>query len=130
MSEAFVIDDVRLDKWLWAVRVFKTRSQAIESCKAGHIKINGISVKPSHKVKIGEVMTVQKGELTKTYKVLSIIEQRVSAKVAIQFVEDLTPTEEYEKLKEIKQTMPFYFDPGFGRPTKRNRRMMKKFGLI
>ena len=75
-------------------------------------------------------MTVQKGELTKTYKVLGLIEQRVSAKVATQFVEDLTPPEEYEKLKERKQTMPFYFDPGFGRPTKRNRRMMKKFGLI
>jgi ribosome-associated heat shock protein Hsp15 len=125
-----VIEDVRLDKWLWAVRAFKTRSQAIEACKAGHIKINGISVKPSHQVKIGEVINIQKAELTKTYKVLGIIGQRVGAQVAIQYVEDLTPPEEYEKLKEHRQTAPFYFDPGFGRPTKRNRRMMKKFGLI
>lgn len=123
-------EDIRIDKWLWAVRIFKTRTQATDACKAGHIKINGVSVKPSHQVKIGETITIQKGEFTRTIKVLGIIEQRVGAKVALQYAEDLTPPEEYEKLKEKKKTVPYYFDRGYGRPTKRDRRIMKKFGLI
>ncbi|MGB9602512.1 MAG: RNA-binding S4 domain-containing protein [Verrucomicrobiia bacterium] len=123
-------EETRIDKWLWAVRIFKTRSQAIEACKAGHIKINGVSVKPSHQVKIGEVVIIQRGELARTIKVIGIISQRVSAKVAAQYVEDLTPPEEYQKLKEKRQSMPYYFEPGYGRPTKRDRRMMKKYGLL
>jgi ribosome-associated heat shock protein Hsp15 len=125
-----VAEETRIDKWLWAVRIFKTRSQAIEACKAGHIKINGVSVKPSHQVKIGEVVIIQRGELARTIKVIGIISQRVSAKVAAQYVEDLTPPEEYQKLKEKRQSMPYYFEPGYGRPTKRDRRMMKKYGLL
>jgi len=125
-----VEQETRIDKWLWAVRLFKTRSQAIDACKAGHIKINGVSIKPSHCVKAGEVITIQRSELTKTVKVLGIIDKRVGAKVAIQYLEDLTPPEEYKKLKEKRESMPFYFEPGYGRPTKKDRRMMKKYGLL
>lgn len=122
--------DVRIDRWLWAVRIFKSRSLATEACRAGHIKIDGKSVKPSHSVKIGEIVTVQIGELTKTLKVKGLLEQRVGAKIAVNYVEDITPPEEYEKLKKKRETMPYYREPGLGRPTKRERRLMKKYGLI
>lgn len=124
------MDGVRIDRWLWSVRVFKTRTQAIEACRAGHVKINGVSIKPSHQVKIGEIISVQIGELNKTLRVTGLLSQRVGAKIAKQFVEDLTPPEEYEKLKTKKESLPIFIPPGYGRPTKRDRRLMRKFGLI
>ena len=113
---------VRIDKWLWAVRVFKTRSQASEACRAGHVKIGGQHVKPSRSAKIGETITAQVGQLNRTVKVLGLLEQRVSAKVAAQFMEDLTPPEEYQKRHE--EQAPVAFRPkGSGRPTKKDRRL-------
>jgi ribosome-associated heat shock protein Hsp15 len=125
-----VSDELRIDRWLWAVRIFKTRTQAINACRAGHVKINGISVKPSHQVKVGEVISVQIGELNKTIRVTGLLSQRVGAQVAKQYVEDLTPPEEYAKLKEKRESTPIFIPPGYGRPTKRDRRLMRKFGLI
>ncbi|MBE9481395.1 MAG: RNA-binding S4 domain-containing protein [Bacteroidetes bacterium] len=117
---------LRIDKWLWAVRIFKTRNQAADACKAGKVKIDGSNVKPSREIKINDIITVQIGALTKTIKVTGIIKNRVSAKLAVDYVEDLTPEEEYEKLKLMKEVNFEKRDRGFGRPTKKERRIITK----
>src|SRR6266850_7786645 len=86
---------VRLDKWLWAVRLYKSRSLATEACNASHVKIGGQSVKPSRDVHVAEEITVFTGTILRTVKVLALLEQRVSARLVSQFLEDLTPPEEY-----------------------------------
>ena len=117
---------LRIDKWLWAVRIFKTRNQAADACKAGKVKIDGSNVKPSREIKINDIITVQIGALTKTIKVTGIIKNRVSAKLAVDYVEDLTPEEEYEKLKLMKEVNFEKRDRGVGRPTKKERRIITK----
>jgi ribosome-associated heat shock protein Hsp15 len=117
---------LRIDKWLWAVRIFKTRNQAADACKAGKVKIDSNSVKPSREIKINNIITVQIGALTKTIKVTGIIKNRVSAKLAVDYVEDLTPEEEYEKLKLMKEVNFERRDRGVGRPTKKERRIITK----
>jgi ribosome-associated heat shock protein Hsp15 len=119
--------DVRIDKWLWAVRVFKTRSLATDACRSGRVKINGYPNKPSHDVKIGETIVVQKDELTRTYKVLGILQQRVGAPIAKEFVEDLTPAAELNKKREPNFVAPMYRPKGAGRPTKKDRRALDSF---
>jgi ribosome-associated heat shock protein Hsp15 len=84
-------DSVRIDKWLWAVRVFKTRSQATEACKKGRVEIGNLPVKPSRDVHPGEVVKVRKPPLTRNFKVLALAEKRMSAKLTTDFVEDVTP---------------------------------------
>lgn len=118
--------NIRIDKWLCAVRVFKTRNQATEACRAGKVKIEGQNIKPSHEVRIDEIITVQSGKITKTLKVIGLIKNRVSAKLAVNNVEDMTPEEEYQKLKIMKETNYEYRDKGFGRPTKKQRRLIDK----
>jgi len=116
--------DVRIDKWLWAVRIFKTRSQASEACRKGRIVINDVQVKPSRVIKVGEIVIVKKPPVTHQYKILGLLENRQSAKVIVNYVEDLTPEEEKEKL-EIKKHIGFEIrDRGIGRPTKRERRLI------
>lgn len=117
-------ETIRIDKWLWSVRAFKTRSQATEACKAGRIKIDGQAVKPSRDVKIGETISISKNKLTKTLQVTGILSNRVSAKVAAEYAEDLTPKEEYDKAKKISLTNQEYRKKGLGRPTKKERRMI------
>lgn len=117
---------LRIDKWLWAVRIFKTRNQAADACKAGKVKIDGSNVKPSKEIKINDIITVQIGALTKTIKVTGIIKNRVSAKLAVDYVEDLTSEEEYEKLKLMKEVNFERRDRGVGRPTKKERRIITK----
>src|SRR5580698_7515149 len=90
---------VRLDKWLWAARVYKTRTQAADACRAGRVTISGQPVKPSREVKINDLILAQIGEMTRTIKVLGLIERRVGASVVGEFAEDLTPPAEYEKRK-------------------------------
>jgi ribosome-associated heat shock protein Hsp15 len=115
---------VRIDKWLWAVRLYKSRSLAADSCSAEKVQINGQSVKPSRNVHIGEIITAVTGQITKTVKVIGLIEKRVGAKLVSQFLEDLTPPEEYEKQRE-KNFPAFAFRPkGSGRPTKKERRQI------
>jgi ribosome-associated heat shock protein Hsp15 len=116
--------EVRLDKWLWAVRLFKTRTNAAEACRAGHVKINGQNVKPAHSVKSDQVIIAQIGELTRTVKVIGFVQQRIGAKLVSQYLEDLTPASEYEKRHEPGQ-QPWLARPkGLGRPTKKDRRML------
>ena len=107
-------DTARIDKWLWAARIYKTRSIAADACKNGRITINGVNVKPSHTIKAGEVVSVKKSPITYSFKVLKPIEQRVGAK--------LIP-EVYENVTDAKQ----YRARGTGRPTKKDRRQMDAF---
>jgi ribosome-associated heat shock protein Hsp15 len=116
-------EDLRIDKWLWATRIFKTRSLATQACKAGKVKIDGLPVKPSRTVAVDMVITVQNGPITKTIKVISLLQNRVGAKLVSNYLQDLTPPEELEKLKLQREL----FKPrprGAGRPTKKERRDM------
>jgi len=119
--------DVRIDKWLWAVRVFKTRSQAAAACRAGHVKVAGQAVKPAHDIKIGEIITAVAGPITRTMKVLRCLEHRVAGKLVPQFMEDLTPAEEYQKRLAPAQQPLLVRPKGSGRPTKRERRQLHPF---
>jgi ribosome-associated heat shock protein Hsp15 len=116
-------DKVRIDKWLHAVRLYKSRTNATDACDGGKVKINGVAVKPSRLIEIGETIVLKKRSSTFTYKVLKLIEKRVGAPVAQLCYEDLTPIEEKQK-----QALPSAFidfesrAKGEGRPTKKNRR--------
>ena len=113
------VKKIRVDKWLWAVRLFKTRTMATDACKAGKVKMEGNTLKASFEVRVGDVVQVKKESFNLTFKVLGLLEKRVSAPVAQAAYENTTPTAEMEKFKmwfvEIR-------DRGTGRPTKRDRR--------
>ncbi|OQX72802.1 MAG: RNA-binding protein [Bacteroidetes bacterium 4484_276] len=114
---------VRIDKWLWAVRAFKTRSIASDACRSGKVKLNGQVVKPSRDVSVDDVIIVVKNpQFTRTLKIKEILSNRVSAKLVPQYVEELTPKEEYDKLKKYSELNWERRDRGIGRPTKRERR--------
>lgn len=115
-------EKLRIDKYLWAIRVFKTRSLATEACKAGKVKLNGQNVKPSYTVKVGELFHVQKGIEKKVVKVLGLLEKRVDAKTAVSYYEDHTPIEETYGYKSTFHAPLLKRDRGTGRPTKRDRR--------
>ena len=118
---------MRLDQWVWAVRLFKTRSLAVEAIKGGHVKVNGSSTKPAHEPKPGELVTARIGIMTRTLRVLDSPKSRVSAKLAAQFAEDLTPPEEFEKQRAFGLQPPGGRPKGAGRPTKRERRLLEGF---
>lgn len=113
---------IRIDKYLWAIRLFKTRSLATEACKAGKVKLGGQSVKPSHIVRTGDVYAVQKGVERKVIQVTGLLERRVDAKTAAAFYEDQTPEEETYAFKSAFHAPVLRRDRGTGRPTKRDRR--------
>lgn len=119
-------EQVRIDKWLWAVRIFKTRTQAAGECLKGRVILNGQPVKPSHIVQPGELFLVKKPPVIHTYKVLDILKSRVSAQIARNYVEDLTSDEELAKRELARMNSNFQRDPGTGRPTKKDRRMIQK----
>lgn len=120
------LQSLRIDKWLWAVRLHKTRSIATDACKAGHVLVEGCKVKPARNVKVNEVVSVRTGPITKTVRVTGLIDRRIGASLVSQYYEDITPAEEYEKLKDQKR-QPLFTNPrGFGRPTKKDRRAMGK----
>lgn len=118
-------DKYRIDKFLWAVRIFKTRSMAVEACKKGRIVIEGIQVKPSRCVKTGDIILVRKLPVVYTLKVVKLLENRVSAQRVPEFIEDLTSVEELHKLK-VRETVFYTREKGSGRPTKKERRMLNK----
>ena len=119
-------EELRLDKWLWCARLFKTRTLASDACKSGKVKINDISMKPSHTIKTDEVIEVHRGQLHKTVQVKSIPKNRVSPKLVPEVYTDLTPAEEYERIEFMRAYKSEYRDKGSGRPTKKDRRMMDK----
>ena len=116
------LDKLRIDKYLWCIRIFKTRSLATEACKAGRVKLNGQNVKPSYVVKIGETYAVQKGIERKVIYVTGLLGNRVDAKTAVQFYEDRTPVEETYGFKSVFHAPVLKRDRGTGRPTKKDRR--------
>lgn len=120
------MNSLRLDKWLWAIRVFKTRSLASEACKGGRVKIEGVSAKASRDLKIGDIIEFKAGHLDKRIKVVQLIKNRVNATLAVQNYEDLTPPEEYERLEFINQMRVEKRDRGTGRPSKKDRRDIDK----
>lgn len=121
------LDSVRIDSFLWAVRIFKTRSLASANCKKNRVLINGVEVKPSRLVKVGDVVVVKKPPISYTYKVLQIAKNRMGAKSVTDYIEDKTPKSEYEQL-ELKRISGFVGRvKGTGRPTKRDRRKLNDF---
>ncbi len=123
-------ESLRVDKWLWAVRIFKTRSIAATACNNNQVSINGVNVKPSRLIKAGEIINVKKAPIVRTYKVLAILSKRQSAKVVVDYVEDITPTEEIEKLTLSRMQASGFRDKGMGRPTKKDRRSLEDFGFM
>jgi ribosome-associated heat shock protein Hsp15 len=115
-------EKLRIDKYLWAIRIFKTRTLATDACKAGRIKLDTQNIKPSHEVKIGEIYQVSKGIERKVLKVTGLLENRTDAKTAINFYEDLTPVEQTLGYKSMFHAPILKRDRGTGRPTKRDRR--------
>ena len=114
--------DARIDKYLWAIRAFKTRTEATDACKGGRVKVAGVNAKPSKEVKPGDVIQVRKGSITFTYKVLQPLERRVGAKLVPEYALNLTPESELQKLRAPVETFFVTRDRGAGRPTKKDRR--------
>ncbi len=122
-------EHVRIDKWLWAVRLYRSRSLATSACQAGHVKIEGQNVKPSREVHVGETILAKAGHLHRTVKVLALLQQRVGAKLVSQYLLDQTPPEEYARARQEAAEAASHFPKGFGRPTKKDRRqLLKVFG--
>ena len=119
--------EVRIDKWLWAVRVFKTRSLATDACKMNRVSINGQLTKPSRLVKEGDVISVRKPPIEYSFKVLRVLNNRVGAKLVPEYMENVTPKEQYDILE--LQRLSRFVDraKGLGRPTKKDRRDMESF---
>ena len=117
----------RIDKWLWAARIFKTRSMAADACKNGRVTVNNVNVKPSHMVKVGETVCVRKPPITYSFKILKTIEQRVGAKLIPEIYENVTTPDQYELL-EMNRISGFVDRArGTGRPTKKERRALDAF---
>lgn len=119
MAEA---EKLRVDKYLWAIRIFKTRSLATDACKAGRVKLNGQNIKPSAIVKIGDVYQISKGIEKKVIEVIDFSYNRTDAKIAITKYKDLTPVEETHAFKSVFHAPTLKRDRGAGRPTKKDRR--------
>jgi len=120
------ITKVRIDRWLWAVRQFKTRTLASDACRGGKVRVRDDKVKPSYGVKVGEIVEIQTGPITKRLKVLGLIEKRIGAKLVPDFLEDLTPPEDYLLLQQTAAQKVLRRDRGAGRPTKRDRRDIER----
>jgi len=121
------LSKIRIDKWVWAVRIFKTRAISTDACNSGKVKIDGKSIKPSRAIRLNETITIQKGIIKFVYSVSGLIEKRVSAKIASKNVNDLTSEEEKFKTTAASAQPMGTRDKGMGRPTKKDRRGIEKF---
>ena len=119
------MEELRIDKYLWAIRVYKTRTDATDAGKGGKVRINGADTKPSKLVKPGDMLVARKGAVTYTYKVIQLIDKRQGAKLVPNYAENLTPPEELAKLRAPVETFFLKRDRGAGRPTKKDRRQME-----
>lgn len=119
-------DKVRIDKWLWAVRIFKTRSLAAEECTKGHVRIGEVHVKASREIRAGEIVRVRMTPIERCFLVKRVTDKRMSAQLAVDFVEDITPREQLDLLNAAKAWGFEYREKGSGRPTKRDRRMIDR----
>ena len=120
-----MMDSVRIDKYLWAIRVFKTRSDAADACNGNKVKLNGVNAKAAKAVKPGDTIEVRRGSAMLSYKVVRLSESRMGAALVPDFAENLTPREELEKLRPPKETIVLQRDKGSGRPTKKERRQLE-----
>lgn len=120
-------ETARIDKWLWAARIFKTRSIASDACKNGRVTIGGVNMKPSRSVKVGDVVSVKKPPITYSFKVLKTIEQRVGAKLLPEIYENVTDPKQYELLEMSRISGFVDRARGSGRPTKKERRALDAF---
>ena len=121
------MEEARIDKWLWAARIFKTRTIATDACKNGRVTIEGVNVKPSRMVKVGETVSVRKPPITYSFKILKTIEQRVGAKLLPEIYENVTAPEQYELLEMTRISGFVDRARGTGRPTKKDRRSLDAF---
>ena len=121
------MDEVRIDKWLWAVRIFKTRTIAAEAIKKGRVMVGGVAVKPSRMIRMGDVVQVRKPPVTFSFKVLALSDKRMGAKLVPQFMENITPPDQYELLELNKISGFVDRQRGTGRPTKKDRRDLEQF---
>jgi ribosome-associated heat shock protein Hsp15 len=121
---------VRIDKWLWSVRLYKTRSISTDACKSGRITIDGKTVKASKEINIGDIIDIKKDNIQYKLKVLQLSEKRMGAALIDGFREDLTPASEYDKMRQIKSGGFEYRDKGLGRPSKKDRRNLNSFKKI
>ncbi|KGI60727.1 S4 domain protein [Prevotella sp. DNF00663] len=120
-------ETARIDKWLWAARIFKTRSIAADACKNGRVSVNGTTVKPSRMVKVGETINVKKAPIVYSFKILQCIENRVGAKLVPQVYENVTEAKQYELLEMSRISGFVDRARGTGRPTKKERRALDSF---
>jgi ribosome-associated heat shock protein Hsp15 len=121
------MNEVRIDKWMWATRIFKTRTIAAEACKKNRIAIGGVNVKPSRMIKLGDVIQVRKPPVTFSFKVLGLTERRMGAKLVCEYLENVTPPEQYELLEMNRASGFVDRARGLGRPTKKDRRELEQF---
>ena len=119
--------EVRVDKYLWAMRIYKTRSIATDACKCGRVKMNGVELKPSRMFHVGDVFTVRKGPITYTYRILQLWGNRLGAKLVPEYLQDITPKEQLELLELARYAAQSGRDRGTGRPTKKDRRDIEQF---
>ena len=116
------MSDIRLDKYLWAVRIFKTRSDAADAIRQNRVMVNNAYAKPSREVKVGDMITVRRERVTYSYKVLDLVSSRVGAKLVPNYLLNITPQEELDKLNTPRETIFVFRERGMGRPTKKDRR--------
>jgi len=118
---------MRIDKYLWCIRIYKTRSLATEACKKGHVRINSDSIKPSKLVYNGDKLTIRKDQINFEIEVLDIPKNRIGAKLVDIYRKDITPKEAFEKLELLKYSKDYYRKKGTGRPTKKDRRELDDY---
>ena len=121
------MDEARVDKWLWAARIFKTRSMAAAACKKGQVSLNGAPLKPSRTVRVGDIINVRKPPVTYSFKIKQAIEKRVGAKLIPEILENVTPAAQYELLEMNRISGFVNRAKGTGRPTKKDRRSLEEF---
>ena len=123
----FMAEQARIDKWLWAVRIYKTRSIAAEACKKGHVSIGDRTAKPAHNIRVGDIVNVKKAPITYSFRVLKCAENRVGAKLVPELMENITSQEQYEILEMSRISGFVDRARGTGRPTKKERRDLDQF---
>lgn len=119
--------EVRIDKWIWAMRIFKTRTIAAEACKKGRVMVGDVAVKPSRTVKPGDIVSVRKPPVTYSFRVKAVTENRLGAKLVPDYMENITPQSQLDLLDVIKISGFIYRRKGLGRPTKREGRQLEEF---
>jgi ribosome-associated heat shock protein Hsp15 len=124
------MNEVRIDKWMWATRIFKTRTIASDACKKNRVSVGGVTVKPSRMIKTGDIISVRKPPITYSFRVLDVTEKRMGAKLVPQYLENITPPGQYEILEMNKISGFVDRAKGLGRPTKKDRRELEQFADV